>query len=364
MIINSFLGIHNTSPDRSIPDNALADAIDVIVNDMGNVIQRDGYTQSLALSNTTSYQTLDGVTYIISSGTLYRINDDLSLASICSSTATEFADFSRFLFTNDGWVIHESTVSNIKIPTPDNEPEIIITGGIKPAGLYTIVYTYVNADGVEGGISPSVTINLDTVGDILVYPRDLDGYTTNVYMTDADGEVLYKRGTRYVIKPILNANSFPDNVEHLEYWHECLYVSVPFGDYTLVFYSKPNHYHLYDYNERYFIIPGHIEAIKSVNEGIIICTNAEIYLYDGSNLSKLANYGVVAGRPIVKQSDGSLLIYTQRGVCSALPFTELTQNKVSISMGQQCHTAIMHKQGVKQFIALHDNSGGIFNKFI
>ena len=34
MIVNSFLGIRNTSPSRSIPDNALSDAVDVDIDDI------------------------------------------------------------------------------------------------------------------------------------------------------------------------------------------------------------------------------------------------------------------------------------------------------------------------------------------
>ena len=363
MIINSFLGITNTSPPRSIPNNALVDAVDVFIDDIGAVVQRDGYTQGLTFPIEASYETLDNVVYVVSNGVLCRLNSDLSSTPICQSTATEFCDFSRFLFTNDGWVIHANTVSNIAIPCPIREPEVVITAGNKPKGIYTIVYTYVSADGVEGGTSPSVTVNLGSTGDILVNPEPLPGYTTQVYMTDADGEVLYLRNTRYPIKAALvNVDRFPLKADKIEYYREQLYVSVPFGDYSLIYFSITNHYHLFGYDDKRLIIPGYVEAMKSVDGGLIIATNKEIYLYDGLNLNKLASYGVVSGRPIVKQPDGTVLIYTTRGVCAALPFTPLTEKQVSLPTGRQCSTAIMYKQGTRQFIAMHDDSGSSFNK--
>jgi hypothetical protein len=363
MQINNFQGISNTSPARSIPDNALADAVDVIIDDNGVIIQRDGYSQVLSIPITNSYQTIDGTVYIVSNDILYRMNDDLTKKEICPCTATEFSDFSRFLFTNDGWVVHENTLSNINIPCPLIEPDLVITGGNKPAGRYIVVYTYKNNEGVESGTSPMATIILDQLGDILVSTQDIDGYTANVYMSDADGEVLYRRGTRYPIKPILiNADRFPANADKIEYHKEQLYISERMGDYSLIWYSVKLHYHLFGRDDKYLIIPGHVEAMASINEGLLIATNAEIYIYDGASLNKLANYGVIAGRSMVKQADGTVLIYTQRGVCLALPFTPLTESKVSLPMGSQCTTVLMYKHGVRSFIALHNYSGSAFNK--
>ena len=364
MIINGFTGINNVQQARSIKNTDCVDAVDVVFGDAGEVIQRDGYPAlSEAISVSKSYQALDGSVYFISSGNLYR-KDSLAINTLLhTSTATSFADFDRFLFTNDGLVVHANAVSNINIPTPSQAPDIIITSGDKAAGFYIVLYTYINSEGVEGGTSPPVKVVLNSTGDFIVNTVELTGYTTQIYISDADGEVLFKRGTREQIKPILvNANEWPHNVNLVEYWHECLYVTVPFNSNTIVLYSEPNHYHLYGYNDRYFIVPGHIESMRSVDEGIVIATSSEIYVYDGSNLLKLANYGVIPGESIARQQDKSLLIYTQRGVCSFPPFTERTQGKVSLPMGSQCATAIMFKDGVRTFIALHDESGVAFNK--
>lgn len=363
MEIHSFVGIVNTSPARSIPSNALSDATDVIIEDSGAVIQRDGYTNALSLAISASYQTFDGAVYAVSAGVLYRVNADLTKTPICPSTATEFCDESRYLFTNDGLVVHANEASNILIPTPSYEPEVTIVPGTKPAGLYTLLHTYVNSQGVEGGTSPPVTVQLTSPGDLLVATQPVAGHTAKVYVTDADGEVLYLQNTRYVIDPALvNSNPFPHGADKIEYFNTRLYVSVPQGAYTQVYYSEPNHYHLYGYNDSYFVVTGKIEAMKATLGGIVIATGSEMYLYDGADLMKIADYGVVPGRAIVRKPDKSLLVHTTRGICSAMPFTELTQAKTSLPMGSQCATALMYRDGAKLFIGLHDDSGAAFNK--
>ena len=45
MKINTFAGIHNTVPPRSIPDNALTSASNVDVDDAGVLLKRNGYAQ-------------------------------------------------------------------------------------------------------------------------------------------------------------------------------------------------------------------------------------------------------------------------------------------------------------------------------
>ena len=104
----------------------------------------------------------------------------------------------------------------------------------------------------------------------------------------------------------------------------------------------------------------------------MIATSEEIYSYTEENgLDKLANYGVIPGRPVVKIQGRAgtelpndyLLIHTKRGICSAFPFTPLTEAKVSLPMGTRCSTAIVYNGGTQQYVALHDSGGQAFNKF-
>lgn len=362
MIITEFKGIQNTVSNRDIPDGALQDAVDVDITNAGGIVARPGYQLALSVPISTAYTTLDDVSYIASGGYLKRVNSDLSLTTIAASTATEFTDYQRQLFTNDGLGVFEETVSNYVIPTP-LPPEIVITGGGRPAGLYNIVTTFVNADGLEGGTSPVIQIELETPGEILVSPQILAGFEARTYITEVGGETYYDVVSRRQINPVqINANPFPARAEQLEYFNSRLYVSEDFGDYTVVWFSKPYHYHLYGVDDGYFIVPGKVLAMKSITQGLIIGTDKAIYSYVENQLVELAKYGVVPGRSIVKLPDDTVLIHTIRGVCKALPFQPLTEDTVSLYMGSVVSTHVMYNNGIRKYVALHDAGTTAFNR--
>lgn len=370
MIITKFAGIQNTVSPRDLSDGneagvGLQDAIDVDVTNTLGLVARPGYVPALSVPVTTAYTTLDRVTYIVSTGNLYRVESDLSLTIIGATNATEFADHSRTLFTNDGYVVFEESVRSIRVPVPDTEPSVTITGGTWEPGIYNIVSTFVNSEGLESGTSPIVTVELEAKGAILVYPAEQAGYTSKVYLTEAGGEVFYELGQPNQLSPSnLNANPFPANADKIE-WHESkLFVTEPFGDYTIVWVSKPFLYHLFAGDNDYFIVPGKVQAMKATDQALVIATDEEIYAYttDGG-LESLAKYGVLPGRPIAKEPTGTLLIYTKRGVCRCFPFTPLTEQTVSLPMGSVCATSLVYNKGTSKFVAVHDAGSEAFNSF-
>jgi len=365
VIIDSFKGINNTVSARDIPKSALQDAVDVDITNSGGVTRRFGYQPALSVPITTSYTTFDGETYIVSNGFLYRVNPDLSLVALTETIATEFCDFSRTLFTNDGYSIYQDRVSALNIPTPTDGPEIVITAGAKPAGLYNILHTYSNSDGLEGGASVVITVELATPGEILVTPLPLLGFTSNIYMTEAGGEVFYDvRYGNQIAPPQVNSAPIPLRADKIEVFQSKLFVSERFEDYSIVWYSKPFHYHLFNYDTDYIVVPGKVEALKATSSVLVIATDREIYGYTSDGvLTPLAKYGVVQGRPIVRLPNDTVLIHTVRGVCSAMPFTPLTEARVSLPMGSSCSTAIVYNKGEQRFLGLHSAGGEAFNKF-
>jgi hypothetical protein len=370
MIITKFAGIQNTVSPRDLSDGneagvGLQDAIDVDVTNAMGLVARPGYAPALAVSVSAAYTTLDRVTYIVSSGNLYRVESDLSLTLIGPSTATEFADEERTLFTNDGYMIFEETVSSIRVPIPEIEPAVTITGGSWEPGIYSIVSTFVNSDGLESGTSPVVTVELEAKGEILVYPLESPGLTSKVYMTEAGGEVFYELGQPNQLAPCnLNADHFPVNADKIEWYESKIFVTEPLGDYTIVWASKPFTYHLFPGDDAYFIVPGKVQAMKATEQALVIATDEEIYSYTtDAGLTSLAKYGVIPGRPIVKEPTGTLLIYTKRGVCRCFPFITLTEQTVSLPMGSVCATSLVYNKGTSKFVAVHDAGSEAFNSF-
>lgn len=364
MLISTFKGIQNTVSKRDIEDNALQDATDVDITNAGGFIARAGAQSALQVPIDTAYTTLDDETYLVSNGQLFRILPDLTLRNLGQTTATEFCDNQRTLFTNDGKMVYQDHLSDLVVPVPDLEPSLVLTGGSQPPGIYSVIYAYANSEGVEGGTSPVATIELVSPGQVLAYPVDKVGFTAQIYMTEAGGEVFYSVATGTPINPVqVNSNVFPANAIKIEFFESKLFVSESIEDFSVVWNSKTFHYHLFGVDNAYFVIPGKIEVLRAVDAGLVIGTEKEIYLYADGGITKLANYGVVPGRPIVKLPDNTLLIHTVRGVCSFPPFTPRTEDFVSLPMGTVCSTKMVYTNGIKKFVALHDGGGEAFNQF-
>ena len=367
MITRQFLGIRNTVSGKDVPDNALTSAVDVDVNDTGVILSRNGYQKAMEAPINEAYTTFDGATYVISENVIHLVGDDLSFKPLQNSRATEFCDFNRQLFTNDGLHIQGEVVTSLVVPTPDSIPTLALNGvGIfVPQGKYSAVYTYVK-NGLEGAASQPTTIDLPYDGYIGVqFPSNPLADSANGYLTSTNGGVFYNIDTRTELTPanLAATDSFPV-ADKVEFFDSRLYCSEPYGDYTVVWYSQRFYYHLYDKVNDYFVIPGRVEAMKATQSALIIATFNEIYAYDGISLTKLADYGVPKGRSMVKEPLGdTVLIHTKRGICRALPFQNLTEKKCQLPTGTVCSTAIVHEKSFQKLVVLRDGDGSTFNPY-
>lgn len=363
MVITQFLGIRNTEPVRSIPDSACSDAVNVDVSVTGAISQRNGYSVAKTIPITTAYSTFDQVGYLITNGNLARVGNDLSITTLGPSTATAFSDFGGVLFTSDGLKVQSDVVTNLKIPSPSIAPSLSVTSGVREAGAYSVCYTYRSAEGLEGGSSPIATVTLTSVGDVTVaaIPAPV-GFTTVVYVTDVDGTVYYNYAGVQLAQYQTLAQPFPDNVDQIAFHDSRLYVSqLQSNGSTVIWFSNPYLYHIYDAVNGYVIVPGKVHGMMSSNGGLIIGTESAIYVYEGEVLTTLETYGVIAGRPFARGTDKTVYMRTKWGVCKALPFENLSVNKTSFPKGKQCSTALIYQDGLQKFIALSDGSGEPFN---
>jgi len=364
VIVNSWLAIRNTESIRAIPDNALSDAVDVDISDAGVITKRQGSTLALTLANITSaYSTLDKVGYIVAGGILYHVIEDMTTIALGACVATEFADYGKVLWGNDGIKVESGIASTVKIPVPDFAPEMSVISGTMPAGTYSAVQCFVGLTGIEGGSSPHSTIELLVEGGITIAPIAMpEGYTVNVYMTDANGTVYYDSNGSQINPLQLLAETFPENIDQIAYYETKLFLSQAQVDGTsVVWFSQPFHPHLYAMNRDYLIIQGEVRAMMPAQGGLIIATDSAIYAYAEDALTKLADYGVPAGRSIARLSDGNVLIWSNRGVCSALPFANITQTKASFPPGLHCTTALVEQYGIQKFIAVTPGDGVAYN---
>jgi hypothetical protein len=364
MKIQSFIGIRNREPARSIPDNALTAAVDIDLTDAGVIQRRPGYALAKSLANITSaYTTLAGDTYLVAAGVLYRVLPDLTTRALGSSTASQFTDHGRVLFCNDGIKVEDDVVTNIKLPSPPFAPELTVIAGYLPAGTYSACYCFRSTSGIESGTSPIVTVELgEDSGLRFETVTSPAGYTVTEYLTDANGSVFYDNNGAQLNPVQVLAKSLPDNIEQIAYHDTRLYVSrsLANGSSQLLF-SKAFHPHLYDLEKDYLLISGVILALASTPQALIIGTESAIFAWDGETLTQLASYGVVRGKSMARTVDGKIYIHTLRGECKALPFENLTERKCTLAPGSQCSTALVNSGGISRFVVINDNLGTAYN---
>lgn len=365
--ILSFLGIRNTSPARSIPNNALVAADDVDLDNAGAILQRNGFTEAAALANTTAYSTVTQEAYVVSNGMLYQVGEGLTLKYLAPSTAKAFYDYGGTLFTDDGLCVFEGAVKNFKLLTPENPPVLTTISGSLPAGRYSAVYVYVDATGLESGTSPNADITLGE-GQSIAFENIAPsmGYRVKWYVTEAGGEVYYDEYGVPLDTEQLVANPFPSDISVLAYFDSCIYAATPLATgHTLLRWSAPFYYHWWDYEGDQMLIPGEIRAMASNGQMLVIGTDSEIYGLSQEGLARLAPYGVPPGRAFARTAEGVVYMHTYRGVCASPhadgSFVNLTQKKVSLPAGASCSTAIVEQGGIRRFVALTDGSGEAYN---
>ena len=359
VVINQFLGIMNVDSSRMIPINACTDVIDVDISNTGSFYRRNGCSLAKSVSGLTSaYTTYDGVSYIVHDGLLSRIDATLTFHDLAPSTATEFTDFGNVLFTNDGLMVRDDRVIDLKLPMPDDAPQIYAAAGNDLPGVYTVTYVYRRiSDGMEGASAPVSQITLSANQTVvMVPPTAIAGYEVITYKTQAGGTVFYNYAGVPLHPSQILANPMPLQSKAIAYHQTRLYATVPVeGNRTAVYFSDAGYFHFWDVVRNFIVVPGDVRALMTTGNELIIGTDAAVYAYNNEELSLLAAYGVPKGRPFTRMPTGEVMMMSKRGVCKAMPFENLTELKALFAVGGNCSTAYVMQDGIKKFVTLSES---------
>ena len=234
--------------------------------------------------------------------------------------------------------------------------------------------------GREGGCFAPVSVDVPEGSGLGISITSLSPYNVNIYVSDLNGDSLYLAGTVQAGGITVNNTAnlsypldeihrqtfpLPDNIEQVAFYETKLWASEFLSEknQSIIWYSKPFAWHLFDTYSDYIAIPGRVLMLEATPQGLVIGTDEEIYAWTvDSSLVQLAEYGVVGGYPAAFKQNGNILIHSQRGVCHALPFENLTQEKVSLDPGIDCFSYIVEQNGIERFVAINDGGGLANNK--
>jgi hypothetical protein len=205
---------------------------------------------------------------------------------------------------------------------------------------------------------------------------ELPGYSVNVYCTEPDGVVFYRSvSTTQTAFTITHPPSgeelitqfldeVPREVGYVAAMGAILYAAeyVPEIDQTVIWLSEALGYHLFNLNSNYFVVPGEVTQLYGSLAGLLITTHTRIFVYGEDGLTEVAEYGAVPGQHADLGPDDKIYFWTKRGLCSAMPFQNITGSKLSVAPGVHAGGGIVERGGFRKYVAVIHQGGDAHNK--
>lgn len=381
----AFKGLSNVSDSLRLGVAWLAQADNIDITDTGAIKKRTGYRKAFAGAITGAYSTLDFTRmFVVDGGALKVLTGPgaaTSLRSGISPALMHFTEVNDQVFFNNGTdsgiIAPDNTVVEWGWQAPAAPAVTAVTGQL-PAGTYQVRCTFTMPDGRETGAGESAEITL-VDGQALQATglQLLDKHFTSVYIAPADSTV-YQRAFTSVGATAFVWNDSPDNLgvdlltnfydplplgsEVIQFWRGRMYAAQYFAaaDQTAIWFSQPLGFHLFDLNQDFILVPGRATMLAPHDSALVIGTEARVFAYDGTKLEQLAPYGVVPGDHWARD-DERVLFWSTRGLCAAMPFTNLTEGQVSVAPGVSAGGTLVLRDGRKRYLVALRQGGAAFN---
>lgn len=186
-----------------------------------------------------------------------------------------------------------------------------------------------------------------------------------------DHEIVAWRESVLADTPFLDAAGVPLNtlldplpfgVDVIQHWGGRIYAAqyFPSEDQTALWFSQPLGFYFFRLDTDVIMLPGRVTMLAPHEGALVIGTDAAIFTYDSERLAQVAEYGVIPGQHWA-EDEKRILFWTSRGLCAALPFTNLTDRHVSVAPGVAAGGTIVHDGGQKRFLAVLQQGGSAFN---
>ncbi len=378
--IKYFKGLNNVGDPLRMGLGWLAQADNVNVTDTGALVKRDGYSQLQTGSFTGAYTTQDFQRmYLVDNGVL-RTFEGAVLRAGLSRTLMYWAEINDHVYFNNGVdrgvILPDNTVLDWAWEMPA-APEVAPTTGSLPAGMYQIRCSFILADGRETGTGDVAEITVTGAQGISITDiPHTPGALTRVYIAPANSDVYQVAATTAASALVWNFSNdalgadlrtpfvdpIPQGADVIQFFKGRAYAAQysPEHDQTVVWFSESLAYHLFNLNTDFFIVPGQVVMLAPTDDVLVVGTTTRVLAYTDNKLEWLAPYGVIPGQHWARD-DGRILFWTARGVCSAMPFTNLTEKYVSVAPGVRAGGCLVRSGGQKRYLSVIQQGGSAFN---
>lgn len=376
--IRGFRGLTNTVDPIQLKATDLVRADDVLVTPQGQLERFPGFTLRRALTNEAgTFVSRDRQRlYVIENGSLLRLDDALGAGAVLRTGLSVARPYHSCEVNGD--IFYTNGVDRGRItsagearpwgsPVPP-APGVSAAGGSLRAGRYSVVCTFVDAWGLESGNSEA--IELEGSGGVMVTVPALAGYTTNVYVNA--NTVFYLAAENAVGAVAINTPAqFGRELEFLSaseprgelpaVFNGQVYCaeSFPTVDLSVLWESRPLLYHHFDV-DRGVAYNGIARMLVATEDALIFGTDREIRAWNGERWSLLADYGVIAGHHACVL-DGRVYFWTERGLCRAMPFANITESRLSVAPGLLAGGAVIEQAGMTRYVLGLQQGGAAYN---
>lgn len=387
-----FSGVVNTRSRKDLGLKALYVGDNVLISDTKKIVRRSGYTPFRSTGTVKSAYGGTGSLYVMDNGSLIRVAgaDDHVLTSGLAQRSCNWDQVNGDAYFVNGvdagiargdtylpWRLTTPTISAVAAISAAPVANFNNLGETYTSATFRICATFETDDGRE--TAPCESYFLDAAPTTnLIRVQLSQGYArTNVYCTEPDGTV-YRlvastTGTVITFNPQrggreytgLGLSSLPEGVTHVAFYKGICYAGQYLPDLraSVIWRSQPFAYHLFDLEADYLPVPGELGLMLWNSKGVLIGTDQTIHQYHPENdeLELLVSYGVVPGASGDQDAEGNAYFWSQRGICKAYPFENLTEKDVSMPPGSRAVVAMVYLNGMQQFIAVAQGGGSPFN---
>ena len=381
----SFLGLNNVGDPQRLGLNWLTIADNVDITDRNAIVRAQGFTQATSnFAITGAYATKDNQRlFIVDAGELRQMSSDLSSYTVLrtglSTQKVNFEEVNGAVFFSNGVdygvIDPQLGYRSWGLAAPAPPKAVVITGGGLAAGVYQIVCTLTDALGLESSNSVPVTVTVTANQSISITAiPQLAGCTTNIYVTEPNGTVFFFYKTTASTTATYNIGA--TRLEELPFqdldvprgtlpafFQGRMYLAEDFYpmEQSVVWSSLPLHFHHFNYSAEGISVPGHVRMLKGLADNLIIGTDRQIFAYDGAKLNELAPYGVTPGWH-ASELKGALYFWSLRGLCRAMPFSNLTESTVSVPPGLSAGATVIEKDGMRRYVVALHSGGDAYNR--
>lgn len=383
------LGMDVLSDETSLPNTAVRRAENVDIWRGGTFARRDGYVRRLAANGLHSlyHAAQKGYTLVCQNNVLNRLDREsytlTPLFTLNSADPVRYHEYNGDVYfsnvTTLGWIPSDSsTARGAGVRTPD-APSLAATGGTLPAGRYGVCITYKDDRGEESGSSEVKFINLPAGGGITLSGLEtINDWFTQVYITEADGEVLRQSTAFPCVFPTYtatnNARGAVLETQHLEPMHPGVFLTAHYGRiltgrFDTVWFSEPLRPRLYNPAHGFLSMSGYLSLLESVDDGVFIGDSRGVFFVANKDLADAKMELVTPTRAVVGSAvrvraeyfdpelipGGSTVIVwlSTAGYMVGLPngqILPLQSERLVLPAGLQGNTAFLLRDGRKQVI--------------